>query len=133
MSLSIRPGNENMMALHDKSHGGVCNKGMLAHEIAHYISIRDNQAIQREYERQINPPCYVTRYAGQNRIEEFAEVFAAFLTNPDLFKGKGQSCDKARRVIASMFREHPDHSLSCDSRSRSIVNSPTHKKATGQQ
>ena len=132
-TLYIRPGNENMMAMHDTSHGGVCNKGMLAHEIAHYVSLNDRR-IQQAYEEAVPSPCYVTRYAAHNRVEEFAEVFATYLTNPDLFKGKGPHCDRARRVMASMFREHPDHSLSCDSRARSIVNPGTpanNKKALG--
>ena len=104
--IEMRRGNQNMEQMHDRSHFGMDNRAVLAHELAHYVSIRDNQAIQTQYNWSVWFPCHVTKYAKKNRWEEFAEVYAAYVTNPDLLRGKGSSCDKARKFMARLLGEN---------------------------
>lgn len=114
--IHINPGAENIRNLHDKSLGGVHNVAMLTHELAHYISLRDGFAIQRKYEWAVWSHCELTDYAKTNRYEEFAEVFAAYVTNPSLLQNQSAACDKARLFVGSLLQESPAKSESCGSR-----------------
>lgn len=108
----LNPGTENRMSLDDDRFGGVMNRAVLAHELAHYIALRDGFRIQLYYQSQVPMPCLVSDYAKdlvatkqdvKLRAEEFAEVFAAYVTNPSLLS----KCKRARDFMAFLFREVP--------------------------
>lgn len=130
--IHINPGAENIRNLHDKSLGGVHNVAMLTHELAHYISLRDGFAIQRKYEWAVWSHCELTDYAKTNRYEEFAEVFAAYVTNPSLLQNQSAACDKARLFMASLLQESPSKSESCANRLGSVQVLKAKKKPVDQ-
>ncbi len=128
----IRPNRQNMMMLTRKNNGGVVNFAMLAHEIAHYLTMKDGLLVQKQYEREVPTPCSVTRYSEKLRCstgffprcyrsEESAEVFSAYLTNPDRL---GASCVDARGFMAKWFGEPLGNSRDCVSRSKSLEQQP---------
>lgn len=82
------------------------NVAHIAHEIGHHVG---NLGLYGPYKRQV-PICALTRYAGKNyskasaRNEEFAEVFAAFVTHPDLLKNsRSSACRAAYRFLSEKF------------------------------
>lgn len=120
--IHLNPGSENRLSLDDDRFGGIMNRAVLAHELAHYISLRDGFRVQLYYQTQVPKPCLFTEYSkklvkskrdGDLRAEEFAEVFAAYITNPSLLS----NCKKARDFMAFLFRENPV--TSCAERKRS--------------
>jgi hypothetical protein len=90
----------------DQRHGGCNNRAMLAHELGHYIG---HQGIYRAYLNAVagrnGVGCLISGYAGKRRTEEWAEVFAAFVTNRNLFSGKGSQCAEAFSFLKSIFGE----------------------------
>lgn len=116
----IRPGSENILHLNNKILGGINNYGMLAHELAHFVSMRNNEFVQNSYDDFVVKFCNHTKYTSANRHEEFAEVFSAFLTNPDLLNNGTASCEIAKQFMSQLFREDPKKSSSCESRSKSL-------------
>ncbi len=92
-------------------------EGILVHEIGHYVANRGNW--YPKYEQAVRKRCQVSRYcthtaanhAIQNRKEEFAEVFAAFLMATDRLK---RDCPDAYQFFKKeMFN---NSSYSCDSK-----------------
>lgn len=71
------------------------------HELGHYIGNNDRGKLYASYKASVTSRCAVSRYAmtdwtkARARNEEFAEVIAAFVTNPDLLLKSGPSCVKA--------------------------------------
>lgn len=116
----ISPGAESSLHVKSKTLGGTNNYGMLAHELAHFVSMRDKEAVQKSYDDFVVIPCNVTKYTSVNRAEEFAEVFSAFLTNPDLLNNDTVSCEKAKQFMSRLFRENPKKASNCESRSKSL-------------
>lgn len=79
------------------------------HELGHYVGNYDRGELYGQYKRTIRSRCRVTRYAMKDwtkaraRNEEFAEVFAAFLTHPNLLN---KSCPSAFAFFRDkVFRE----------------------------
>ncbi|MGE3262351.1 MAG: hypothetical protein AB7K68_11275 [Bacteriovoracia bacterium] len=126
--IRLNPGSENRAKIDDKRFGGIMNRGVLAHELGHYVSNRDNFAILHQYMAAVPAACYLTDYARdvyrdfgrELRMEEFAEVFAAYITNPSLLARKGPACEKARRFVSQLFAETANKSESCESRRASL-------------
>lgn len=126
--IRLNPGGENRAKIDDKRFGGIMNRGVLAHELGHYISNRDNFAILHQYMSAVPEACYLTDYARETaslfmqtlRTEEFAEVFAAYITNPSLLARQGPACEKARRFVGQLFAEATNKSESCESRKASL-------------
>lgn len=75
------------------------NIGMLMHELGHYVGNNKNPlntASYAKYFRAVPQPCYFSWYAKQSRNEEFADVFATFIMNPNnLLKFGSASCKRA--------------------------------------
>lgn len=71
------------------------------HELGHYVGNNNEGALYREYKATVKTPCHFSRYAMKNwspektRNEEFAEVFAAFVTYPALLTEGGPGCQAA--------------------------------------
>ncbi len=116
----ISPGTQNLTSVMDKRFGGTNNVALLAHELAHYISLRDTSKIQNKYTAFASKPCHLTLYSRTNRIEEFAEVFAAFVTNPELLLNRGPACVRAASFMADLFGEKAKYSVSCEARRKSL-------------
>ena len=117
----IRPGGESSRNVSDKRFGGTNNIAKLTHELAHYISLRDGELIQKRYETAVPTTCFVTKYAAKDRREEFAEVFASFVTRPEfLSQNVSSSCRAARVFMSNMFNEPSVRSESCASRLQSF-------------
>lgn len=72
------------------------NHGLIAHEMAHaFDQTPEAQAIASK-------PCAsrVSSYAGTNAREAFAEIFAAYVNDPEYLKSR---CPEAYQAIASSF------------------------------
>lgn len=121
-TIHLNPGNENVSKLTDKRFDGVNNAAVLTHELAHYMSLHDpGMMLQRLYMDAVTTPCLITDYSKTDRYEEFAEVFTAYTTNPELFADKGPACEAARLFMATqIFEEDLSYSESCESRLRSV-------------
>jgi hypothetical protein len=125
----LRPGNQNEQGL-GTTDGGVHNCGLIAHEIGHQVGWwvppnQPNGAEDRLYDiyfREVGN-CRLTGYSRphpqRGRVEEFAEVFGAYISNPALFRDKGENCDAAFRFFAEQFGE-TDIQMSCESRRESL-------------
>lgn len=126
--IHLNPGSENRSKLEDKRYGGIMNRGVLAHELGHFVSNRDNFRILMQYQDYVTTPCHLTDYAKEVfkrwprdlRMEEFGEVFAAYITQPSLLAGKGSACERARKFMSQLFNETAKNSLSCESRKASL-------------
>jgi hypothetical protein len=90
-------------------HAHLGNTGLLAHELGHVIGNYKSGRFYSAYKSQIQPGCNVSRYSHTNyssttaRNEEFAESFAAFVTNPSLLQNGGPSCQKALAFFKKEF------------------------------
>jgi hypothetical protein len=126
--IHVSPGSESLTKLEDKRFGGITNRGLLAHELGHYVSNRDGFAILKRYQGFVTSPCYLTSNAKEVyrsitqtlRREEFAEVFAAYVTNPGLLAHKSKACEHARRFMADLFSEKAPASERCSARRASL-------------
>jgi len=92
----------------DKNYGE--NVAQLVHELGHLIGNRDPQAkvdpdhnAYAEYYDFVGPRyCVVSSYSDDNHHEQFAEVFAAFVTRPELLKNNpSPACKKAYQFFAT--------------------------------
>lgn len=73
------------------------NVAHLMHELGHKVghaSFARGESFYEAYSR-LAGGCRPTAYAMSNRNEEFAEVFAAFLTHPELLSGGDAACKRA--------------------------------------
>lgn len=98
--IQINPGGQNMSALKDKNQGGRDNHGVIAHELGHYIG---HKGLYTEYRREVGGGCHVSKYSKKRFNEEFADVFAAYITHPDLLKNKGPYCNLAIKFFDKKF------------------------------
>jgi hypothetical protein len=113
--IQLNPGNQNITGVGTSRNGGTHNRALIAHELGHYVG----RVLYNKYFSAVRSRCRLTRYAGKNRNEEFAEVFAAYITNPALFSGKGRHCKSAFKFFADEFNEK-NINMSCDSRLKSL-------------
>lgn len=83
---------------------GTANVGYIMHELGHQAGNNGLYAAYRQAvpsRRGTSGRCMVTNYCGKDysvpreRNEEFAEVWAAYLTNPAMLKAKGGACEAA--------------------------------------
>lgn len=111
------------------SDGGRHNCAGLAHELAHKIgnSSQNGSTIYSQYFRAVGSRrCLLSGYSSyesterNGRNEAFAEAFAAYITNPGFFAGKGASCEKAFNFFADLFGE-TNIQMSCESRQNSLT------------
>lgn len=73
------------------------NVAHLMHELGHKVghaSFARGESFYQAYSR-LAGGCRPTAYSMSNRNEEFAEVFAAFLTHPELLSGGDAACKRA--------------------------------------
>lgn len=84
------------------------NVAHIMHELGHYAGGR---GLYTPYKSTITTPCLLTGYSPVNytkdryRNEEFAEVFAAFFTHPDLLmKSEQMSCRQAYAFMITHFK-----------------------------
>jgi|GEM_PF-3028770 len=130
--VQLNPGNQNCLGLgttiDNDPHGGTSNVALIAHEIGHKIANSNEQANFNEYKTKVKSRCSITTYALKGRptrprSEEFAEVLAAYVTNPGIFEGKGRACREAFDFMAELFGETPANGLTinmtCESRKSS--------------
>lgn len=91
----------------------------LGHKVGH-ASFARGEKFYDAYSR-LAGRCYPTRYSRHNRNEEFAEVFAAFLTNPEILSRGDAACKRAFAFFSrDVFRENGSLA-SCDSGAREIL------------
>jgi hypothetical protein len=89
------------------------NAAQIAHEFAHYIGNRGAYAL---YRRAVgNEMCKITMYSDNNWNEQFAEVFAAFVTTPSVLKNNGsRACNNAWLFFKNDFFERGSLAESCN-------------------
>lgn len=115
----LRPTLEGRMPLRDTRNGGVNNYGMLAEEIADMVAKRTGLDLQ--YAQAVPSPCEVSVASVRDRRTEFNEVFAAYVTNPELLYRKTVACEAARLFMAKrIFKESPVRATSCRARFKSL-------------
>ncbi len=101
------------------SKGGNCaanNVAHLMHELGHKVGhamFARGEKFYDAYSR-LAGRCHPTRYSRQNRNEEFAEVFAAYLTHPELLSRGDPACRRAFAFFSrDVFKENGELA-SCD-------------------
>lgn len=78
--------------------GKTANTAYLMHELGHRVG---NSGYYSKYKAAVKSPCNVTHYCSihyskaRYRNEEFGEVFAAFVTHPELLKQGNAACKQA--------------------------------------
>jgi|GEM_PF-3566503 len=98
--------NQRGLNAHDgHNHGGTTNVALITHELGHYVG---NKGMYGPYFRAVRGGCNVSGYAQtrhNGRNEEFAEAFAAYITNPELLSARGGQCQKALDFFRGAFGE----------------------------
>lgn len=93
--------NQGVKAINVRKYTyGGDNVAAQMHEFGHKIANANNQKILSQYVRQAKR-CGISPYAYSKRSEEFAEVFSAFIVNPEDLKAK---CPSAFGTMLSIFR-----------------------------
>lgn len=96
------------------------NVAHLLHELGHKIG--NSQFVRGEtfYEAysRLAGKCRPTAYSLTNRNEEFAEVFAAFLTHPELLSAGNSDCQRAYEFFAQDVFVANGRLASCESGAR---------------
>lgn len=99
------------------------NVAHLMHEMGHRVGHYVERGIKL-YDRydQLQVKCHLSSYSRKNKREEFAEVFAAFITRPELLSQGSSDCRKSFRFLAQdLFKVDPKI-VTCDSSSlRQVV------------
>lgn len=130
--IQLNPGATNARGLGGgkagSRYGGTNNRALIAHELGHYIG----RVYYGAYFKAVRSVCKLTRYSYKNknrnpRREEFSEVFAAYVTNPALFRNKGRHCRTAFKFFANVFGEKRIN-MSCESRRSAKTKSSGSKK-----
>ena len=113
--IQINPGRQSSREMDDKRYGGRNNRALLAHELGHYVGQRGPyRAYLSAVPRRDGTGCMISGYASKRRTEEFAEVFAAFVTNRNLFKDKGLQCTDAFSFMIEAFGAEGGLPTHCD-------------------
>jgi hypothetical protein len=107
----------NAVNVRKLSYGGD-NVGALMHEFGHKVANADGQKILNRYVGS-TPRCGFTGYARSKRSEEFAEVFSAFITNPDDLKAK---CPSSYATLKRIFNAGENVSMaSCSGKKPAVA------------
>lgn len=104
------------------------NVAHVMHELGHYIG--NTNGFYERYKAAVEP-CYVSRYsrtswaADRYRNEEFAEVWAAFVTNPGLLTmSRQESCRNAYKFFESQFPRSTEFAICSKEKLNAAVKSP---------
>lgn len=141
--LNIRDGGQNRaglvagldLSISEKAQGdiqhsptGRGNHALLVHELGHYIGHRNHSATSAQggtslytHYRNSVAKCNISGYATNDktrRHEEFAEVFAAYVTNPKMLT-EVKGCSEAIDFFAKLFGENAP-AKDCSSRIASV-------------
>ncbi|MGE4130958.1 MAG: hypothetical protein AB7F86_04935 [Bdellovibrionales bacterium] len=108
------------------SKGSSCasnNVAHLMHELAHKIghsSYQSGETFYQAYER-LAGRCQPTRYSRRNSHEEFAEVFAAFITHPEILSQGNSGCQRAYAFFAQDVFYRNGVQANCNGAGRTMV------------
>jgi hypothetical protein len=118
--IQIKGGTQNMTGTqHSSACQGMDNMGLHAHELGHYIAGNNDSKVLNDYISFMKGnQCRLTSYTTKNNSEEIAEVIAAYVTMPQAFLNKGESCNMAFNFMKNLFGE-PYLTMSCQSRKTS--------------
>lgn len=94
----------------DKHFG--TNVAQLVHELGHLVG---NQGAYDMYRREVGTaPCVVSGYSDDKFNEQFAEVFAAFVTKPELIaESKSTACKKAFKFFQNTLFATGEKARNC--------------------
>lgn len=78
------------------------NVAQLVHELGHLVGNQGGYALYRKHVG--TAPCKVSGYSDDKFNEQFAEVFAAFVTRPELIAGNNSAaCKKAFKFMSQVL------------------------------
>ncbi|MEY4615582.1 MAG: hypothetical protein RJB66_542 [Pseudomonadota bacterium] len=88
------------------------NVAQLIHELGHLVG---NQGGYADYYHHVGKaPCVVSGYSDDRFNEQFAEVFAAFVTRPNLIKrNPSAACKKAWNYFSNVLFSTGDNAMAC--------------------
>lgn len=88
------------------------NVAQLIHELGHLVG---NQGGYGDYYRHVGKaPCVVSGYSDDRFNEQFAEVFAAFVTKPTLIKNNpSTACKKAWNYFSNVMFSSGENAIAC--------------------
>lgn len=92
------------------------NVAHLVHELGHQLGnsyYRDEETYYQAYKRLVRGDCYPTAYSDDRFNEQFAEVFSAYVTHPELLKTGGPVCERAYAFFAADVFIHNGFLASC--------------------
>lgn len=119
---SFYQGGKNVHYIHMNrcdSKGKNCaanNTAHLMHELGHRIGHASYSGGRSFYEayNDLGMSCHPTRYSKANKREEFAEVFSAFLTHPELLSQGNAGCKRAFNFFTKDVFAKNGELASCD-------------------
>ena len=120
--IQLTGGNQNASGtLGQSTCNGLDNHGLIAHELAHFVagSWEEGKALDKYHKYMNGERCKLTSYSSKNLAEELAEVIAAYITMPQMFDDKGNTCKKAFTFVKDLFGESQEVN-SCETRIASI-------------
>lgn len=88
------------------------NVAQLVHELGHLVG---NQGAYAMYRQHVGTtPCKVSGYSDDKFNEQFAEVFAAFVTKPELIaESKSTACKKAFKFMSQVLFATGERARNC--------------------
>lgn len=88
------------------------NVAQLVHELGHLVGNQGAYAMYREHVG--SAPCVVSGYSDDKFNEQFAEVFAAFVTKPELIaESKSAACKKAFKFFSQTLFSTGEKARQC--------------------
>ncbi len=104
----------------------------LVHELGHLVGNQGAYAMYLEHVG--SAPCVVSGYSDDKFNEQFAEVFAAFVTKPELIaENNSAACKKAFKFFKNVLFATGEKVRQCRNNDGILVHSLTHSLAAADQ
>jgi len=114
--IEVNPSPASARAMRKPEFGGTDNQALIAHMLAYQVA--GQRTVYKDFRKKaaLQEKCLVSRYAISKRaLSDFAEAFAAYLTNPDLLNIS--DCEKTFAYMKDFFGEESNE-ITCASRQK---------------